>query len=272
VLDVSAAVARERPAVTCGDIVYPPGSTYGPLVHPSVELAFVHRGTMAFWVDGVRFDAGPGTVSLLLPGRRCRFEFSRTQETHHSWVHLWSRGAYAPELLERLATLPRTIRLSSTLTRELRELIELGSSRLPSRDEIELLGAHRLLYQYVGEAELVLGGRGGDHGPVERALQHVDDHLGDPLDLPALAEAAAVSPSHLIRLFRDELGTTPGRYLWRRRVERGVELLEATGLSIDEVARRCGFRTSHHFSRRIRAATGLPPAALRRRAHARGGD
>src|SRR5262249_23722213 len=162
---------------------------------------------------------GAGTVSLLLPGRRTRFEFSPTQDTLHSWVHLWAPDGYPPALLERLAALPRTIRLSATLTRELRELIELGSSRLPSRGEIELLPPHRLLSPSVGEAGWALGGHGVGDGPVERALQHVDDPLADPLDLPSLAEAAAVSPSHLIRLFRDELDTTPGRYLWRRRVE-----------------------------------------------------
>jgi transcriptional regulator GlxA family with amidase domain len=30
------------------------------------------------------------------------------------------------------------------------------------------------------------------------------------------------------------------------------------------VAERCGFRTVHHFSRRVEQATGLPPAMGRR--------
>jgi AraC-like DNA-binding protein len=66
------------------------------------------------------------------------------------------------------------------------------------------------------------------------------------------------------RAFRADYGTTPKAYLWQRRVALGVDLLGNTGLSLSAVAEQWGFRTAHHFSRRIKQATGLPPAALRR--------
>ncbi len=267
---ITGILAGSRTTVTCGEIVYPAGSTYGPLVQPTIELGLVHSGTMSFWIDGARHEAPAGSACLLLPGHRHRFAFSTSTETHHSWVHLWSTDGYPAPMIERMARLPRVIRLSSTLTREMHELLELSASRLPSRSEIEAFLTLRMLYQFVGEAELAEG-RGVIYaGPVERALQHIDAHLGSPLDLDVLAEAAAVSPAHLIRLFRQEVATTPGRYLWSRRVQRGVELLEETGLSVGEIARRTGFQTSHHFSRRVREATGMAPTDLRSRARARG--
>ena len=48
------------------------------------------------------------------------------------------------------------------------------------------------------------------------------------------------------------------------RVALGVDLLANTGLPIAAIAGRCGFTTPHHFSRRVRQATGMPPGALRR--------
>jgi AraC-like DNA-binding protein len=54
--------------------------------------------------------------------------------------------------------------------------------------------------------------------------------------------------------------------VWSRRVDAGVELLAGTGLPVGVIAERCGFRTSFHFSRRVRRATGLAPTELRRRA------
>jgi hypothetical protein len=59
-------------------------------------------------------------------------------------------------------------------------------------------------------------------------------------------------------------------YLWQRRVALGVDLLTNTGLGVSAVAERCGFKTVHHLSRRIKQATGLPPAALRRAVGRRG--
>ena len=87
----------------------------------------------------------------------------------------------------------------------------------------------------------------------------------DPtLGLARLAAAAHVSPPHLVRRFRAELGITPIAYLWRRRIATGVDLLANTGLPIAAIAGHCGFTTPHHFSRRVRRATGMPPGALRR--------
>jgi AraC-like DNA-binding protein len=101
--------------------------------------------------------------------------------------------------------------------------------------------------------------------PVDDARRFIHANLHDPaLTLDDVAAAAHVTPAHLIRSFRAEHGTTPKAYLWERRVALGVDLLANTGLPIAAIAGRCGFTTPHHFSRRVRQATGMPPAALRR--------
>jgi AraC-like DNA-binding protein len=72
------------------------------------------------------------------------------------------------------------------------------------------------------------------------------------------------TPAHLIRSFRAEHGTTPMAYLWDRRAALAVDLLANTGLSIAAIAGRCGFKSAHHLSRRVKRSAGMPPAALRR--------
>src|ERR687898_932145 len=118
------------------------------------------------------------------------------------------------------------------------------------------------LWRYIGEAERQPPERAR---PIDDAQRFIHANFVDPtLTLGDIAGAAHVTPAHLIRGFRAELGTTPKAYLWQRRVALGIDLLANTGLPITSIAERCGFRTAHHFSRRIKQATGLPPAALRR--------
>src|SRR5262249_21629388 len=149
----------------------------------------------------------------------------------------------------------------------MRALLDLETSALSTRAELESLLSNLALFQFVGEAELP-GRPELLPGPLERALQVIDERLGSPRLIHELTIAAAGSTSHLMRLSHRHLGTTPGSYLWQRRVERGIQLLEETGLPIGEVARRCGFATSHHFSRKVREAAGVSPAIVRRRAWA----
>lgn len=66
------------------------------------------------------------------------------------------------------------------------------------------------------------------------------------------------------RRFRDEVGTTPGRWLTARRIDRARELLEETDLSIDTIAARCGFGTATSMRQHLSDALGVSPSTYRR--------
>jgi AraC-like DNA-binding protein len=98
-----------------------------------------------------------------------------------------------------------------------------------------------------------------------RARDTMDRAFAQPLDVPALARVAHVSPAHFSRQFRATFGETPHRYLQRRRVERAMELLRETGLPVTEICLRVGFRSLGTFSRTFRAIVGESPSAYRAR-------
>jgi AraC-like DNA-binding protein len=90
--------------------------------------------------------------------------------------------------------------------------------------------------------------------------------LDRPVDLRAIAAAAHVTPIHLVRRFRAELGTTPVAYLWRQRVATGIELLTSTGLPVSEIppARASGPSTTSPAGSKPhrRGADSAPAPAL----------
>jgi len=59
-----------------------------------------------------------------------------------------------------------------------------------------------------------------------------------------------------------KLGQTPMAYVWHRRIALGVELLRASRLAMHLIAERCGFQSSHHFSRRVKQVVGVTPTQL----------
>jgi AraC family transcriptional regulator len=99
---------------------------------------------------------------------------------------------------------------------------------------------------------------------MHRVLQHVDRHLGDPLDLAALAAVAHFSPYHFHRLFAAWTGETLGAYLRRRRLEVGAaKLLSQPRLSVLQAALAVGFGSGEAFSRAFKTHFGLSPATWR---------
>ncbi|MFJ2738477.1 GlxA family transcriptional regulator [Streptomyces sp. NPDC087440] len=89
-------------------------------------------------------------------------------------------------------------------------------------------------------------------------------HLAEPLTLRDLADHARMSLRTFARRFQDEVGVSPGRWLIRQRVLHARELLEASDLSVEQVAARAGFGTTASLRQHLHAAIGVTPQAYRR--------
>lgn len=105
---------------------------------------------------------------------------------------------------------------------------------------------------------------GGDQRALSPVLEWAEANLHRPISIDELAERAAVSPRTLARLFDRRLGTTPGRWLLRRRVQEACALLERTDATIESVASATGFPDTSNFRRRFADEMGTTPSAYRR--------
>ncbi|POX49404.1 AraC family transcriptional regulator [Streptomyces sp. Ru71] len=90
------------------------------------------------------------------------------------------------------------------------------------------------------------------------------ERLAEPLTLADLAAHAHMSVRTFTRRFRDETGTTPGRWLIRQRVDLARQFLETTDWPVDVVAQRAGFGTGVSLRQHLHAALGVTPQAYRR--------
>jgi AraC-like DNA-binding protein len=117
-----------------------------------------------------------------------------------------------------------------------------------------------------------------DHAPVTRttrkqlfeaAVVGVEEMLGDPALAPGdVARRIAISPRYLHRLFA-ERGTTFGRWLLERRLERGRDVLRDPAhadRAIGDIAYSVGFADPSYFARAFKARYGTTPRTARKTA------
>jgi AraC family transcriptional regulator len=95
------------------------------------------------------------------------------------------------------------------------------------------------------------------------AIDYIQDHIRESLDLGSISRAAGLSEFHFARLFKAATGDTPFQFVTRTRMERAKQLLRKTRLPIFEIAERVGFQKPSHFSARFRAVSGCGPVAYR---------
>lgn len=106
-----------------------------------------------------------------------------------------------------------------------------------------------------------------DAARLGKAVEFMNEHLAsNKLDVEHISGAAGLSPFHFSRRFKAATGSAPHVYLTALRISRAKGLLAATCLGIDEIGRRCGFRTHSHFTTMFGRIVGEPPSAFRLRA------
>jgi AraC-like DNA-binding protein len=96
-----------------------------------------------------------------------------------------------------------------------------------------------------------------------RAKDLVDARYREPLDVPALARAARLSPAHFSREFRRAFGEPPHQYLLMRRMERAAALLRNTDRKVADICLMVGLRSVGSFTTSFGRTFGVSPTAYR---------
>jgi len=102
---------------------------------------------------------------------------------------------------------------------------------------------------------------------LRQARDRMDREYAQPLDVPALARTALMSPAHFSRRFRAAYSETPYSYLMTRRIERAKALLRLGDLSVTEVCMAVGCTSLGSFSAKFTELVGETPSAYRARTH-----
>jgi AraC-like DNA-binding protein len=102
---------------------------------------------------------------------------------------------------------------------------------------------------------------------LRRARDRMDREYAQPLNVPALARTALMSPAHFSRRFREVYSETPYSYLMTRRIERAKALLRRGDLSVTDVCFAVGCASLGSFSARFTELVGETPSMYRARNH-----
>ncbi|MEU6952830.1 AraC family transcriptional regulator [Streptomyces sp. NPDC045714] len=97
------------------------------------------------------------------------------------------------------------------------------------------------------------------------AMEHIEAHLGERIDVAELARIATTSEYHFRRMFSALAGLPLSEYIRRRRMTvAGAEVLGAPDRTLLDVAVRYGYDTGEGFARAFRAVHGIGPGEARR--------
>lgn len=229
----------------------------------SYELFYTFDGRGVIEQNGRRTVLERGSALLIDCREPQRY---RTAEGSRRWYHLWAHidGAGVDELARTLHV--GTLRPTPVAEPIARRHFNAIATNLETPGILSTtvvgLAIHSLLAEMIGAAQVTRESAAGE-GAVRRACVLVEHAYAEDLTLDDLAEAAQVSASYLMKLFRKQLDTTPYEYLLRYRITRAKELLAESDARVGAIARQVGFNSESNFSYRFSQMVGQSPRAYR---------
>ena len=238
---------------------------------------FVREGWAEVEHDGQHHRAEPGQWLIVKPGKRVQSFSADTRMISIAFDARWPDGTH---LFDEGLSLVVNGDEVPVLEKRVRPILELMKRVNPDTweardhrvDLATFLKLEYLLCDWLGALGEVLAAMGiphsGHHGIDERVRAAIDllqaENLAEPFDAARLSNAVGVSQNHLIRLFRQELQTTPGKYRDQLRAEHARHRLLQPDARIKEVALELGFNHLPHFSKWFKQHTGKTPRELRK--------
>ena len=98
---------------------------------------------------------------------------------------------------------------------------------------------------------------------VQRAAEIMEEDYQRLTGIEELAARLDLSPEHLSRAFKDEMGSAPLSYLTGLRLQSAMNDLLGTEWSIDGIARKNGFSNGNYFAKIFRKHVGISPGSYR---------
>ncbi len=99
---------------------------------------------------------------------------------------------------------------------------------------------------------------------MKTVIEYISDNLVRDISLSDLAEAAGLSRYHFGRAFKQTIGKSPYAFILERRVEAAADMIKSSGVSVEEIAKRCGFGNGANLRRKFTQMKGMTPAVFRR--------
>jgi AraC-like DNA-binding protein len=98
---------------------------------------------------------------------------------------------------------------------------------------------------------------------VRKSLRILDDCIADGIELDHVARDAGLSRPHFFKLFRENTGVTPALYANTMRIERALDRLTSSQISVTDIGFELGFSSQSHFTHFFSAHVGIAPTQYR---------
>ena len=232
-----------------------PQSAFPEHHHDFHEIVIVEHGTGIHVFNGQPYTLSGGSVCFVRDHDRHLYEHTDNlcltnvlYRAPDAFSFLSGLDKLLPQ--ERDGHYPSHWRVNQSVLQQVRVLIE-QMDALPQGDDPHAVANREIVFMQLlvllRKSSLAEGAADND-ARLNQLIAWLEDHYADEVCWEAIADRFSLSLRTLHRQLKQQTGLSPQRYLNRLRLIKARHLLRHSDESVTDIAYRCGFGDSNHFS------------------------
>lgn len=105
--------------------------------------------------------------------------------------------------------------------------------------------------------------------PISKAIRFIKRNIYSRCHVSEVSEYVGLERHYFSKLFSQQVGTAPGKYIILCKLEEGKRLLTHTDITVMEAAEALGFYDAAHFSHRFKEMYGYCPSHMNKQVNTR---
>lgn len=234
-----------------GQEVCDPGHVYGPNFRQYYLIHYVVSGKGTFTVNEKVYSLTQGDIFIIRPYEYITYKADNDLPWHYRWVGFTCNLDRHTDFLNRdVINIPEVDYL-------FRQMVQSDSFK----NNREVYTYAKILELFALINEKTSPNNNKQDALVDKAINFLENNFSNPnLRITELADTLHTNRSHLSTIFKKDTRLSPQQYLQNIRLNHAKSLLGESKWTIDEVAFRCGYKSSFHFSKMFKQAFGIAPS------------
>lgn len=231
---------------------------------PDFGVQYIAEGKGYFEDDGEIKVFEKGSIILFFPNVRQHYYFLEEDKTELMWSHFYGEGCKILEPLRSDKTIHIVLRNPKEFERILKKLVTAYNEK-GTYHETVCNGYMMILLALImkNAIDRSIYTDNPINEDLDKVISYMHLNYEKPIDLDLYAKMCYVSRSRFIHIFKNYTGDSPYHFQLKIRIERAVEMLTITTMTVSECAEAVGFNDTSYFCRIFKKITSKNPSSYR---------
>ena len=248
--------------------------------HEQMEIVYIKKGQGIVSIGTQNYQVSAGMIVPIMPGELHAIEgIPNTRMEYENIIFSlsildsteendWVRGAVIEPLRSAELRFARPILPGTDLHRDAASALDSAdracAERKPGYSLLVKSSLFLFLHALFAHKETGLDSETIRHElALKKVLGFVKEHFSEEISVEQAADIAGYSPSHFMRVFREETGRPFSKYVLDYRISYASYLLKESTGSVGDIALACGFNNFSYFIRTFKKHYGVSPRRYR---------